>query len=115
MTLPDDELLVLIYDLLYRLGAKATHTGFFYTARATLLSLRSPDLLMQTTKSLYPEVAMHYNTSWQCVERCIRYTLSTIWDDHPYCFQRVTDYYSTTRPTPTEFIALLVQTISLCQ
>lgn len=52
-----------IYDLLYRLGATANHTGFFHTACAVRLAMEQPERLLLVTKWLYPEVAKHYHTT----------------------------------------------------
>ena len=44
MTLQYD--IVDIYDLLYRLGLKATNTAFFYTSYAVYLAAQQPDRLL---------------------------------------------------------------------
>ena len=104
----DDDLIVEIYDLLYCLGAKATHTGFFYLAHAVLRAYHDPSLLRSVTKLLYPEIADEYNTSWRCVERCIRYTIATAWKEHPNRFSKLSRRLILFRPTPAQLIGLLV-------
>ena len=49
MTLQYD--IVDIYDLLYRLGLKATNTAFFYTSYAVYLAAQQPDRLLKEPKS----------------------------------------------------------------
>lgn len=103
----DDELLTLIYDLLYRLGLTANYTGFFHTAYAVLLTCREPDRLRLATKWLYPEVADHYGTTWTAVERNIRYSIGLLWAEHPNRLSKLTGNIIAKRPTPAKFIALL--------
>ena len=68
-----------IYELLYRLGATANYTGFFYAAYAVELALGDPQRLSLATKWLYPDVAKYYHTTWKAVERNIRTLIDALW------------------------------------
>ena len=104
----DDELIVLIYDQLYRVGLTVNYAGFFHIAHAVLLAYRDPTKLRVTTKQLYPEVADYYKTTWHAVERNIRYSINILWKEHPNRLSDLAGHQLIKRPTPTKFIALLV-------
>ena len=97
-----------IYDLLRRLGATADNTMFFYTAYAIHLAVRQPQKLTYITKWLYPEVARHYHTTWQAVERGIRYEIGTIWDANSQMLSTLAGGSLKERPVPRQFIAILI-------
>ena len=78
----DDELLTEIYDLLYFLGLRATRTHFFHTSFAIYLAVQDPDRLLLVTKWLYPDVAKHYATNWNAVERNIRTAVTVVWREN---------------------------------
>ena len=97
-----------IYDLLRQLGAAADNTMFFYTAYAIHLAVRQPQKLTYITKWLYPEVARHYHTTWQAVERGIRYEIGTIWDANSQMLSTLAGGSLKERPVPRQFIAILM-------
>ena len=68
--LPDEQ--QTITDVLYWLGISEKYIGFDYLSYAILLVLRQPERLFLATKWLYPDVAKHYRTNWQTVERGMR-------------------------------------------
>ena len=69
-----------IENLLLRLGANRSYTGFYYVISAVQLSIEDGDKLQLISKWLYPEVAKKYHTSVQCVERNIRTLVALIWN-----------------------------------
>ena len=102
-----------IYNLLYNLGVTANYTGFFHTAYAVYLAAREPERLTLVTKWLYPEVAAYYHTTWQSVERSIRTVVAVAWERNPDLISQMSLSPSLTRkPTPKQFLTLLVQNIS---
>ena len=113
MKLCEEENTVKIYDLLYRLGAAATHTGFFHTAYAVRLAAEQPERLLLVTKWLYPDVAKHYGTNWRAVERNIRTTIQEIWKRCPETLSDMAGYPMTQAPRPAEFISILARHISV--
>ena len=111
--LDDSPELVKIYGALYRIGIFANYKGFFYTARAVELCAQQPERLQLITKWLYPEVAAYYHTTWQSVERSIRTVVAVAWKRNPDLISQMSLSRSLTRkPTPKQFLAVLVQNIS---
>ena len=82
---------------------------FFYAAYAVSLCVEQPDRLLLVTKWLYPEVAKRYNTTDKHVERAIRNTIETAWNEkESETFKTLFEKSygnRTTRPTNTEVIA----------
>ncbi len=96
-----------IYDLLYRLGATANYTGFFYTAYAVSLCADRPDRLLLVTKWLYPEVAKQYKTNWKAVERNIRTVNDIIWRESRPLLEKLAHRHLEYRPRNAQFLAIL--------
>lgn len=97
-----------IYDLLRRLGAAADNTMFFYTAYAIHLAVQQPQKLTYITKWLYPEVARRYHTTWQAVERGIRYEIYMIWEANSQMLSSMAGAPLKEKPVPKQFIAILM-------
>ena len=97
-----------IYNLLRWLGATADNTMFFYTAYAIHLAVQQPQKLTYITKWLYPEVARHYRTTWQAVERGIRYEICTIWEANSQMLSALAGTPLKERPVPKQFIGILM-------
>lgn len=104
----DGESMDKINGLLYQLGATPNYIGFFHTAYAVFLSLKAPECLTMATKLLYPDVAKHYCTSWKAVERNIRTLITHIWTVNPDSLIELAQYPMEGKPTPTQFISILV-------
>lgn len=96
-----------IYDLLYRLGVPATYTGFFHVSYAVQLIINQPDRLLLVTKWLYPDIARHYGTSWQAVERNIRTVAAVAWERRPDVLEQFAHGHLDGRPRPAQFLAIL--------
>ena len=58
--------------LLLCLGITPNYKGFHFLLTCLELLQNDPMALLQVTKSLYPVVAKHHNTSWRTVERDLR-------------------------------------------
>lgn len=108
----DDELLTEIYDLLYFLGLKATRTHFFHLSFAIYIAVQNPDRLLSMTKWLYHDVADHYATNWQAVERNIRTAIARVWISHRKELCDLAGYQIDCRPTPSTFIRILANVLS---
>ncbi|WP_101877675.1 sporulation initiation factor Spo0A C-terminal domain-containing protein [Lachnoclostridium edouardi] len=65
--------------VLRNLGAERSYRGFDYITYGTALVVKDGRKLYYITKSLYPEIAIKYRTTWRCVERDIRTIVDTIW------------------------------------
>ena len=112
MTSLDSDRIADIYALLYQMGAAPTYRGFAQAAYAVLISLEEPECLSLATKTLYPDVARQYNTSWKAVERNIRTLIAHIWGANPDFLAELAQYPLVRKPTPTQFISILVAHIS---
>ena len=108
---PEQELLTDIYELLYYLGLRATRTNFFHLSFAVYIATKNPDRMLSMTKWLYPDVAEHYATSWQAVERNIRTAVNSVWRRHRAELCSLAGYEIEHRPTATRFIRILVNAL----
>lgn len=100
-----------IYNLLYRLGITANYTGFFYASFAAYLVLQQPERLLFVTKWLYPEVAKHYGTTWNCVERNIRTISDIAWNNNRTLLEEWAHRPLTAVPKASQFVAILSSSI----
>lgn len=96
-----------IYDLLYRLGAEANDTGFFYTSCAVALCVSEPDRLLLVTKWLYPEVARQYRTDWRSVEQGIWAVGCVIWQKNRPLLERLACKPLECQPCTTQLLDIL--------
>ncbi len=101
--------LVQVYDLLYRLGAIANYTGFFYTSYGILLLYDNPEKLLLITKRLYPEIAKYYHTNWKAVERNIRTIVTVVWEKNPRLLSEFARHSLLQKPTNSQFLAILLR------
>ena len=108
----DDELLTEIYELLYFLGLRAIRTYFFHTSFAVFLAVKNRERLLLVTKWLYPDVARHYGTNWNAVERNIRTAITAVWRENREGLSELAGYTLRKKPTPTQFITILVNAIA---
>ncbi len=99
--------IVQIYDLLYRLGITASHTGFFHTVYAVYLAAKQPDRLLLAAKWLYPEVARHYGITCYCAVRSIYIASRTAWLTNRDLLEELAARPLPHRPAAAEFLAIL--------
>lgn len=98
-----------VYDMLYLLGLKANHIGFFYTAYAVWLCAEQKERLLLVTKWLYPEVARHYKTSWYAVEENIRRAVGEVWEGNKAGLEKLAGYSMGKKPWPAQFLGILTE------
>ena len=108
-----EKLLSDIYDLLYRLGLTANYTGFFRISYAIFLSVENPQRLALVTKWLYPEVAKHYGTTWQAVERNIGGAVTLIWNHRSPLLPELFGVPLPPKPRNAKFLAVVAGYFSL--
>ena len=101
-----------ITDMLYWLGISKKYIGFDYLSCAILLVLRQPERLCLATKWLYPDVAKHYRTNWQTVERGMRYAINLVWTMRRAQLQQITQYDLQCRPCIVQFLEIIVRYLS---
>ena len=98
-----------IYDLFVKINVPVCQHGFPYILEALRLARRTPELLMNISGRLYPEVGKHFGVTGRVVERSIRKTIKTIWDR-----KHTEEYYKLVgkkddraRPTNGELLRML--------
>lgn len=94
--------------LLQELGLPSSCAGFRSITTAVELALADPRSLTSVTKRLYPQTAQQRQTTWKAVERNIRTSIHTIWRTDPHKLQQLTGVSVPVRPTPAQFLAILV-------
>lgn len=89
-----------------------SNNGYQYIIYSMTLIRRNANTLNHITKTLYIDIANHFNTSISCVERGIRTTVEAIWrhqSDNPRLFTNIFGTGYTHRPTNTIFLKLLYE------
>ena len=99
------------------LGVPAHLKGYHYLRKAILLGLEDHYNIEHVTKVLYPRIAEEYATTSPRVERAIRHAIEVAWDRGDV--SALNNYFGYTvssrrgKPTNSEFIALIVDSIEL--
>lgn len=63
------------------LGLNNSYKGFNFLIYGIKLTMKNPNILTYICKGLYLEIAIHYDTSINCVERNIRTAKEAIWQN----------------------------------
>ncbi len=93
--------------LLFRLGAGPHYQGYRYTLYALLLIQRNEECLTATSKLLYPDIALHYHTTCNVVERNIRTISEVAWKMNADALREMAGYPLSKRPSVTHFLSIL--------
>lgn len=101
--------------LLKEVGFPAHILGYGYTREAIMMIMDNPNLLGQMTKLIYPGVAKKFNTTGSRVERAIRHAIEVTWSKkmNEKLHALFPGAIKNDRPTNTEFIACIVDSLSL--
>ncbi len=75
----DYELEKYITEIMLDIGVPAHLRGYHYLRDAILITGRDMEVASSVTKLLYPEVARHFKTTDQKVERAIRNAIEVSW------------------------------------
>ena len=106
-----------ITDMLHEIGIPAHIKGYHYLRDSIMMSVEDMDVLNAVTKVLYPTVAKKYKTTSSRVERAIRHAIEVAWSRGK--LDTLEDLFGYTvsngkgKPTNSEFIALIADTIQL--
>ena len=91
--------------------------GYHYLREAILITGRDMEVASSVTKLLYPEVARHFKTTDQKVERAIRNAIEVSWTrGNTDTFEKMFGYSAASgkgRPTNSEYIARIADKIRL--
>ena len=95
----------------------ASSLWFRFVGFAIVMSVLDMDMLNSVTKILYPEVAKKYKTTSSRVERAIRHAIEIAWvRGNVEAISEIFSYtisYNKSKPTNSEFIAMIADRLRL--
>lgn len=104
-----------VTNTLVRLGVPAHIKGYNYIREAVIMAVEDASVIGSITKTLYPDIAVKFNTTPPRVERAIRHAIELTWNRGFFGAIDDTFGYNTksSRRTPTnsEFIAVIADRI----
>ncbi|WP_251386935.1 sporulation transcription factor Spo0A [Mediterraneibacter agrestimuris] len=115
--LREQDLINRVTNMLHEIGIPAHIKGYHYLRDAIMMSVEDMDVLNAITKVLYPTVAKKYQTTSSRVERAIRHAIEVAWSRGK--LDTLDELFGYTvsngkgKPTNSEFIALIADTIQL--
>ena len=113
----EEDLETQVTELLHEIGIPAHIKGYHYLRDAIMMAVDDMDVLNAITKILYPTVAKKYQTTSSRVERAIRHAIEVAWSRGK--LDTLDELFGYTvsngkgKPTNSEFIALIADTIQL--
>ena len=106
-----------VTDMIHEIGIPAHIKGYHYLRDAIIMSVEDMDVLNAITKILYPTIAKNHKTTASRVERAIRHAIEVAWSRGK--LDTLDDLFGYTvsngkgKPTNSEFVALIADTIRL--
>ena len=106
-----------VTDMIHEIGIPAHIKGYHYLRDAIIMAVDDMDVLNAITKVLYPTIAKMHQTTASRVERAIRHAIEVAWSRGK--LDTINDIFGYTvnagkgKPTNSEFIALIADTIRL--
>lgn len=113
----EEDLETRVTNMLHEIGIPAHIKGYHYLRDAIMMAVEDMDVLNAITKILYPTVAKKYQTTSSRVERAIRHAIEVAWSRGK--LDTLDELFGYTvsngkgKPTNSEFIALIADTIQL--
>lgn len=121
--LPEDQakgegnLEALVTNIIHEVGVPAHIKGYQYLREAIMMVVNNIEMINQITKSLYPDIALKFNTTPSRVERAIRHAIEVAWgrgqQDVVESIFGYTISASKGKPTNSEFIAMIADKLRL--
>ncbi len=115
--LPKIDLETEITGMLHEIGVPAHIKGYQYMRCAIAMVVEDMSILNSITKTLYPEIAIRYETTPNRVERAIRHAIETAWERSDVevinKLFRYTIRNDRGKPTNSEFVAMLADKLRL--
>lgn len=106
-----------VTNMIHEIGIPAHIKGYHYLRDAIMMAVEDMDVLNAITKVLYPTVAKKHQTTSSRVERAIRHAIEVAWSRGKLdTLDSLFGYTVNNRkgkPTNSEFIALIADTIQL--
>ena len=106
-----------VTDMIHEIGIPAHIKGYHYLRDAIIMAVDDMDVLNAITKVLYPTIAKMHKTTASRVERAIRHAIEVAWSRGK--LDTLDELFGYTvsngkgKPTNSEFIALIADTIRL--
>ena len=106
-----------VTDMIHEIGIPAHIKGYHYLRDAIMMAVEDMDVLNAVTKVLYPTVAKRHQTTASLVERAIRHAIEVAWSRGK--LDTLDELFGYTvsngkgKPTNSEFIALIADTLRL--
>lgn len=97
------------YDLLYRLGLRATRTSFFHASYALYLAVQQPERLRSPGGRLYAAVAEHYDVTPACVMESLHKTAGDAWHRNRDLLEKLACHPLNRTPRPGDFLEFLTR------
>ena len=108
-----------VTNMIHEIGIPAHIKGYHYLRDAIIMAVEDMDVLNAITKILYPTVAKRYQTTSSRVERAIRHAIEVAWNRGKIeVLDKLFGYTISNgkgKPTNSEFVALVADTIRLEQ
>lgn len=108
-----------VTNMIHEIGIPAHIKGYHYLRDAIMMAVEDMDVLNAITKILYPTVAKKHQTTSSRVERAIRHAIEVAWSRGKLDILDELFGYTVSngkgKPTNSEFIALVADTIRLEQ
>ena len=116
---PEENLEDRVTSMIHEIGIPAHIKGYHYLRDAIMMAVEDMDVLNAITKILYPTVAKKHQTTSSRVERAIRHAIEVAWSRGKIdILDKLFGYtvsHGKGKPTNSEFIALVADTIRLEQ
>ena len=114
---PAENLESVVTNMIHEIGIPAHIKGYHYLRDSIMMAVEDMDVLNAITKILYPTVAKRHQTTSSRVERAIRHAIEVAWSRGK--LDTLDELFGYTvsngkgKPTNSEFIALVADTIRL--
>lgn len=106
-----------ISRILHEIGVPAHIRGYQYIRESILLVYNNIEVLNSITKGLYPSIALKFKTTASRVERAIRHAIEVAWmRGNIDMISEIFSYtisYNKSKPTNSEFIAMIADKLRL--
>ncbi len=106
-----------ITSILHEVGVPAHIKGYMYLREAIAMVYDNVEILGSITKVLYPEIAISFGTTSSRVERAIRHAIEIAWvRGNVDAISDIFSYtisYNKSKPTNSEFIAMIADKLRL--
>ena len=113
----EENLEALVTNLIHEVGVPAHIKGYQYLREAIMMVVNDIDVINQITKSLYPKIALKFNTTPSRVERAIRHAIEVAWGrGQTEIVEGIFGYTISAakgKPTNSEFIAMIADKLRL--